>query len=102
MGARNCTSLLLLLLFPHQSSCIPCRGTLADVEKSPLMGKAAGAAPSGFSRQFWILWERVVSVSALNHIPHGMAGLSGVAGLGGEGFMLEKHSCVTVAGMLCW
>lgn len=43
----------------------------------------------------------MVSAAVLNHVAHGMAGLSAVAELGGEGFMLEKHSCVTVAGMLC-
>lgn len=46
MGARNRT-LLLLLLFPHRSSHVPCRETLADV----------GQPPFGFSRQFWTLWE---------------------------------------------
>lgn len=55
MGARNCT--LLLLLFPHRSSCVPCRGTLADAGESSLTGKQLEQPPSGFSRQFWILLE---------------------------------------------
>lgn len=56
MGARNCTS-LLPQLFPHQSICILCRGTPADVGESSLTGKQLEQPPSGFSRQFWILWK---------------------------------------------
>lgn len=96
MGARNLTS-LLPLLFPHRS-----RGTLAGVGESPPAGKQLGQLPPGFCRQIWIPWERAARAAALHHVAHGLAGLSSVAQLGGEGFMLEKHSCVTVDGMLRW
>lgn len=54
MGARNCTSLLLLLLllFPHWSSCIPCRVTLAGVGESSLMGEQLGKPHLGFPGSF--------------------------------------------------